>query len=139
MSPARSTMPRSPKRLTTRRPFELRRPITCRHQDRDLGQFLREAGAEPDMRAELVRVVGKARALQPDMHRRRHRAARPGLAIVPDAPLFVVETAFVQLLVTRHVGSLPVGMGSPQSYCRVAASEEDEMERRKLGALEVSA
>src|ERR1051325_3603286 len=59
------------------------------------------------MRAELVRVVGKAGALQPDMHRRRHRAARPRFAVVPDPALRLVEAAFVKLLVTRHIGSLP--------------------------------
>src|SRR6266576_2061105 len=85
-------------------PFELRGPVARRDQDRDLGQLLGKPGAEADMRAELVGVVGQTRALQPDMHRRRHRAARPCLARIPDAALRIVELAFVYLLVARHVG-----------------------------------
>ena len=52
----------------------------------------------------LVGVVGETGALQPDMHRRRHRAARPGLALVEDAPLGIVEMRFIELLVARHRG-----------------------------------
>src|ERR1041385_3947744 len=59
------------------------------------------------MRAEPVRIVGEPRAFQPDMHRRRHRAARPRLAVVPDPALRLIEAALVQLLVARHIGSLP--------------------------------
>src|SRR5690349_12491550 len=66
------------------------------------------------MRAEPVRIVGEAGAFQPDMYRRRHRAARPRLAVVPDPALRLVEVAFLQLLVSRHIGSLPVGVNSPE-------------------------
>src|SRR5437016_6253549 len=90
-----------------RRPFELRRPVARRHQDRDLGLLRGERRAEADMGTELVGMVGEARALQPDMHRRRHRAARPGLALVEDAALRVVELRLVELLVARHGCGLP--------------------------------
>src|SRR5260370_8967262 len=84
-----------------RGPFELRSPIARRHQDRDLGLLWRKAGAEPDMRAELVGVVGEARALQPDMDRRPPRAARARFAPVPHPALPIVDLGFLHLLVAR--------------------------------------
>src|SRR5262249_27044148 len=72
---------------------------------RDLGLLWRERGAKADMRAELVGVIGEPGALQPDMHRRRHRAPRAGLAGIPHPALRVVELSFVELLVARHLPS----------------------------------
>src|SRR5262249_45623232 len=79
-----------------------RRPIARGHQYRDLGLLVGKAGAEPDMRAELVRVLGEAGAFQPDMHRRRHRTTRPGLGFGPDLALGGVEFTFVEQFVARH-------------------------------------
>jgi hypothetical protein len=85
-----------------RGPFELRGPVTRRAEDRDLGLLRRVGRTEADMRAQAMGKVGKSRAVQPDMHRRRHRAARTGLAIVPDAALLGVQLGFVLLFVARH-------------------------------------
>ena len=84
------------------RPFELRGPITRGHQDCDFGLARRELRAEANMRPELVGVIGKAGALEPDMHRRRHRAARAGLAVVEDAALRVVHFGLGEFPIARH-------------------------------------
>src|SRR6266852_7694671 len=90
------------------------------------------------MRAELVGVVGEAGALQPDMDRRRHRAARPGFALVPHPALRIVELGFVHLLVARHIGS-PGWRGLRAIILSRRHLRRRNMERRRLGALEVSA
>src|SRR5713101_6149264 len=90
------------------------------------------------MRAELVGVVGEAGALQPDMDRRRHRAAWPGFALVPHPALRIVELGFVHLLVARHIGS-PGWRGLRAIILSRQHLRRRNMERRRLGALEVSA
>ena len=47
-------------------------------------------------------LIGETRAFQPDMHRGRHRAARPRFALVPDAALFRCEFGLFQLFVAQH-------------------------------------
>src|ERR1700728_2054611 len=90
------------------------------------------------MRAEPVREIGEAWAFQPDMHRRRHRATRPGLAVIPDAALFGVEVGFVLLFVARHVAS-PLWFVARDHIVRRHDGKGLSMQKRRLGGLEVSA
>src|ERR1700676_3067234 len=83
------------------------------------------------------------------MDRRRHRTARPGLALVPHAALRIVEFAFVLFLVARHIGSPGLARGGGDHTVRPRVVESwaasgteaggEGMQRRRLGGLEVSA
>src|SRR5208282_3225745 len=83
-------------------PFELCAPITRGHQDRDFGQPRRKVGAEPNMSAELVGMVGEPGAVQPNMRRRRHRVTWSRHHVVPHPPLRLVQLVALELSVSLH-------------------------------------
>src|SRR5215467_13043119 len=101
-------------------PFELRGPVSRCDKDCDFGLLWCVRRTETDICAQLVGVVGEARALQPDMHRGRHRAAPSRLALVPDATLFGCEFGFFQLLIAQH-GASPLAAARLQSRATIVS------------------